>query len=51
MEITREQVASDIVRNLSQALAMLLTGNAYQESTHHIRVAMEKKLQKWIAEL
>jgi len=51
MEITREQAASDIVRNLSQALSMLLTGAAYQESTCDVRISIEKKLKKWIAEL
>ena len=51
MEVTKEQIASDIVRNLSEALARLLTGSAYQESTCDIRISIEKKLQKWIMKL
>jgi len=51
MEATKEQIAADIVRNLSESLSMLLTGAAYQESTCDIRISIEKKLRKWIERL
>lgn len=53
MEATKEQIASDIVRNLSEALARICEANVEQHSTegYKIRAGIEKKLQKWIKEL
>ena len=53
MEITKEQIASDIVRNLSVGLAELYKANvdAYSDNGCGLRVGLEKKLQKWTEEL
>lgn len=50
---TNEQIAADIVRNLSEALARLCEVNISQCSSegYGISTSLEKKLQKWIKKL
>ena len=53
MEATKEQIASDIVRNLSEALANLYRANADSCLGINLeaRVSIETKLRKWIEKL
>ena len=53
MEATKEQIASDIVRNLSISLAELVKAyiDAYSVEGRNLRKDIEKKLQKWIEKL
>ena len=53
MEVTKEQIASDIVRNLSEALAKLYKADVdgYSVNGFGLRVGIEKKLQKWTEKL
>ena len=53
MEVTKEQIASDIVRNLSVALGELYKASvdSYSDNGVGLRVGIEKKLQKWTEEL
>ncbi len=53
MEITPEQVASDVVRNLAEALARLCEANIDSHSIEGcgIRKDIEGKLRRWLEKL
>lgn len=53
MSTTEEQIASDIVRNLSEALAHLITANVHNVSVEGQKRVEEidEKLKKWVDKL
>lgn len=53
MEVTREQIASDIVRNLAEALAALCKVDVdnYLVVGLELRTTLGRKLQKWTKDL